>query len=374
MTEFLELYQPGNFIDTFALGHYARVVEAFDVRHNRPVALKVMRPEHLAPDGQSRWESEAFINESDLLQTLSDLGPVMKYYDCGYVQSSESYVSGGEIKSFETDLDAFRSAFYPSLEAGWRPYLALELLPRHQNLLYVMKPSAQGQRWRLPTEEGIDLALQFGDALYKAHERGIVYLDHKLEHVYWDGKTLRIIDWNSSKRVGTSGQSAEQHVVNDLHNLCVGILYPIFTGQSPQKGSLRPQPASQQEVEARYENIASLDFSPEPSLSQDIIDLLETGAQKRFASATEFLGAAQSLATRFGWSFPGRKSESSSAAARNHIRQGLEKLRESQDNARIAREHLLEAATLEGLNEEIEAELRRMLAKIGDFLNNRTLP
>jgi hypothetical protein len=51
---------------------------------------------------------------------------------------------------------------------------------------------------------------------------------------------LRVIDWNSSKRVGgMASQAPEQQKIADIHHLCVGILYPIFTGQAPQKGSQR---------------------------------------------------------------------------------------------------------------------------------------
>ena len=56
-------------------------------------------------------------------------------------------------------------------------------------------------RWRLPSEEGLALALQFGELLKMSHQKGIVYLDHKLEHVYWDGVQLRIIDMNSSQKM-----------------------------------------------------------------------------------------------------------------------------------------------------------------------------
>lgn len=374
MPQLSELYQPGNFIDTFALGHYARVLEALDRRTNQVIALKVMRPEHLAPDGQPRWEAEAFVNESDLLQALADVPAVVKMTDCGYLASPTEYPAEGEILSFGTDLHSFRGAFYRSIGQGWRPYLALEYLPRHYNLLYLMKPNAQGQRRRLPTEEALMLATQFGELLYKAHQRHIVFMDHKLEHVYWDGQQLRVIDWNSSKRIGAAGQPTEQPIMNDLHHLCVGILYPIFTGQSPLKGSLRPQPGSMQEVEARYEGVHDLDFSMEPTLSRQIQGLLSAGAQKKILNATAFLGELQRAAVRYGWSFPGQASAVPLQQAREHLKAGLAKLRESQESARLAREHLLEAATIEGINEETEDELRRLLTQIGDFLNNRVIP
>ncbi|PJF24020.1 MAG: hypothetical protein CUN53_19945, partial [Phototrophicales bacterium] len=152
--------------------------------------------------------------------------------------------SGGGIESFGTDAGAFRAAMEGFFKRGWRPYLALEPLPRTNNLFYLMRPDRAGLRWRVPTEEGLALALQFAETLKMVHRKGIVYLDHKLEHVYWDGVQLRIIDLNSSRRVEGKSRDADGLFRQDIHSLCVGILYSMFTGLSPQKTALRPQPGS----------------------------------------------------------------------------------------------------------------------------------
>lgn len=373
MRNLTELYSPGNFIDTFALGHYARVLEAVELYSGRPVAFKVMRPEHLAPDDVPRWEAQAFIHEVDLLTRLNRSSVPIKFYDCGYLSAKSEYPGDGEILSFSTNVNAFREALFAHNAKGWRPYIALEYLPRHHNLLYVMK-SQQGQRRRLPTEEGLNLAMQFAKLLIEAHEQGIVYMDHKLEHLYWDGQKLRIIDWNSSKLIERNGQALENSCKKDIHNLCVGILYPIFTGQSPQRGDLRPQPAGQQDVDARYSDINQLDFSGEPSLSSLVIDLLERGARQELNSAQELLQRVENIATHFGWEFRYQNTSQVLSKAREHVRAGLEKLRTSADLAREARELLLEAATLDGINEDSENEIRRLMKGINDYLNARTIP
>ena len=51
------------------------------------------------------------------------------------------------------------------------------------------------------------LALQFSELLVLAHANKIVYLDHKLEHVYWDGVHLKVIDFNSSRSWKTTACS-----------------------------------------------------------------------------------------------------------------------------------------------------------------------
>ena len=373
MTKTTDLYDLGNFIDTFALGHYARVVEAIDRRDNTQVALKVMRPEHVAPDEAPRWEAQAFVNEVELLKSLARSNTPIRFYDCGFIQATGDYPDG-EIVSHRIDIAAFRDNLFARNAAGWRPYIALEYVPRHQSLLYLMKDTLEGQRRRLPTEEGLSLAMQFGNLLIDAHEQQIFYLDHKLEHVYWDGTKLRVIDWNSSKRIEGTPQTLEKQQQKDLHNLCVGILYPIFTGRSPQRGDLRPQPAGQQDVESRYTDVQNLDFSEDSSLSHYIIDLLERGARQEYMSAEAFLLQVEQVATHFGWEFRFQNTNPSLSQAREHIRQGLEKLRASSDLAREARDILMEAAIIDDINDDTEREVRRLMKAITAYLNARVIP
>lgn len=364
------MYSIGNSIDTFAPGHYARVFDARDQRGDRHCAFKVMRAEHLTNDGQPRWEALAFINEADLLLRMAESPHVMHLYDCGYISAGEDRPRAGEIDSFGLEVDAFRQASLRYAAKRWRPYLALELLPRSENLLYLMKPNTPGTRWRLPTEEGLDLAMQFAEVLRIAHRQRIIYLDHKLEHVYWDGTRLRIIDWNSSKLVTDSDQVLAGQVQADLHNLCVGILYPVFTGLSPQKGTLMPQPADQTEVDSRYNEINSLDFGSEPSLSEALQAVLQQGARRQLSSAAGFLAALERVSVNYGW----QTAPPALQEARVQVRAGLARLRQGQDAIREARDLLREAAVMEDVNEDIEGELRRLLTRINDMLNCRVIP
>jgi serine/threonine protein kinase len=367
-----DLFTLGNAIDTFAPGHYARVYEALDKRDGKSYAFKVMRAEHLAQDDQPKWEAMAFVTEADLLVRMAATSQVMRLYDCGYVMSADDDVRSAPVESFGLNYEQFRRGIFRLPAQKWRPYLALELLPRQHNLLYLMKPNAPGTRWRLPTEEGLDLALQFGEVLRTAHRQNIVYLDHKLEHVYWDGRTLKVIDWNSSRLIENGPQVLAQQIGNDIHNLCVGILYPIFTGQSPLKGSLRPQPADQAGVDSRYSDVNTLDFSAEPTLSYALQDLLQRGAHRQITTIDQFLVGLNEVALAFGWNPP--PSRAVRAEARKHLREGLAKLREGQDHVRAARDLLREAVILDDIGDDLDAELRRLLAKINEMLNGRVIP
>ena len=374
MTQLNEVYRIDNFNDTFALGHYARVLDALDRRRDHRVAFKVMRPEHLVADGGMRWECRAFGNEAEILTRLASSGNVVKLHDCGYISDLEEAPRAGEIASFQDDAAGFVEAMSDYAAKGWRPYLSLDNLPRHHSLFYLMKPNRPGNRWRLPSEEGLSLAVQFSGLLALAHAHRIVYLDHKLEHVYWDGLHLKVIDFNSSRQLDNDKAAAQQQYAKDVHNMCVGVLYPIFTGMSPQKTSLRPQPGGREAVEARYTDIDRLDFSMETGLSESLCELLQRGASQRIETVQEFVNGLQRAAARHGWDFPDYYTNPASRDARGQMREGLSRLREGQENIRQARDLFREAVIQDGISRDLEAELRRMVVVINDMLTHRVVP
>ena len=366
-------YRIGNFIDTFALGHYARVMDAGNQLTGETVAFKVMRGEHLAPDGRLRWEYRAFGNEAQILQKLAESPQAVDLLDCGFIDSDGDQPHRGEIVAHGLNVEAFVDALEDRSRKRWRPWLALRNLPRTRNLLYLMKPNQSGIRRRLPSEEGIALALQFASMLRLAHQQDVVYLDHKLEHVYWDGTRLQVIDFNSSRQL-ESMVDANQQFRTDIHNLCVGILYPVFTGLSPRQGSLRPQPGTLNDVEGRYSDIRELDFGVEPTLSPGIRSLLQRGAAHELATVDDFLEAVQEAGAALGRDFPAAYASVASRDARDRLCQGLSELRGGQEQLRAAREHFREAAILEGISEDMELELRRLVKSVTDMLNRRVIP
>ncbi|MFN8377918.1 MAG: hypothetical protein U0452_04530 [Anaerolineae bacterium] len=374
MAQLDDLYRIDHFIDTFALGHYARVLEAFDRRSGHAVAFKLLRPEHMQADGELRWEIRAFANEADLLTKLAGSPHVVKLIDSGYVEAGGEAPSGGEIETFGTDAVAFSRAMPEFAARGWRPFLALENLPRANNLFYAMRPDRQTMRLRLPTEEGLSLALQFAEMLRMAHRQGIVYLDHKLEHLYWDGVHLRVIDLNSSRQLDGGGSGSASFVRLDIHNLCVGVMYSAFTGLSPQKAALRPQPGPTSDVEQRYQEVTTLDFGIEPTLSPALQELLQRGAAMQIETMDEFIEGLHEVAAIHGWDFPGRYTNPASRDARAQVRAGLARLRRGEDSLREARDLFRDAAIIEGISPDLEAEMRRLVIAINDMLNGRAIP
>lgn len=369
------LYRIENYNDSFAPGHYARVIDAVDRKTGQLVAFKVLRPEHMRlEDGKPIWEYRAFANEAALLLRMAGSEHVVRLLDCGYITAMDERPIEGECISYQADMLGFIRDMRVQAEQRRRPFLVLENLPRTHNLLYLMKPNTAGVRWRLPTEEGLALALQFASVLKLAHQQRVVYLDHKLEHVYWDGKTLRIIDWNSSRQIdGTSNQTAKMYAT-DIHDFLVGIMYPVFTGLSPQKGQLTAQPGAPAAVNQRYAGVTHLDFGVEPTLSPALRDLLQKGAVQGFNSIEAFTDELQDVAGLFGWSFPHRPAPDALVQSRVQLQSGLEKLRIGQDAIREARDLLRDAAIIDAINEDTEGEIRRLLGAINDMLAQRVIP
>lgn len=374
MAQLQDIYRIDNFIDTFALGHYARVLDALDRRNGQTIAFKVMRPEHLDDEGDIRWEYRAFGNEAQILMRLWHSPNVVKLYDCGYISDGGEAPRTGEIVSFQNNVRGYVESMSHYAAVGWRPYLSLENLPRHHSLFYLMKPNRPGNRWRLPSEEGLSLAVQFSELLSLAHSHQIVYLDHKLEHVYWDGVHLKVLDFNSSRQLNGDRSDVPGQYRKDLHNMCVGVLYTIFTGMSPQQTSLRPQPSSRDAVEARYTDIDSLDFNMEPNLSEGISDLLQRGAAQELETVREFVNGLQRVAAKHGWDFPDYFTTGASRQAREQMQQGLNRLREGHESVREARDLFREALIQDGISPDLEEELRRLVKVINEMLNHRAVP
>lgn len=374
MTQLQELYRIDHFIDTYALGHYARVLDAQNLRTGQAVAFKVMRPEHMLGVDAPRWEFRAFIGEADLLVRMAESPHVVKLLDCGYLSGVGEAPVDGQIEPHGRDVLSFARAMDDAFARGMRPYLALENLPRSENLFYQMRPDRPGIRLRLPTEEGLALALQFAETLRLAHRQAIVYLDHKLEHLYWDGAHLRIIDWNSSRMLTNNDRASERMYGVDVHNLCVGILYPLFTGLSPQKTALRPQPGNMADVESRYQDVTALDFGVEPSLSMALQTLLQRGAAGQIDSIDRFIDELQTLSCLHGWDFPRHYTSPDSRDIRAQLRAGIAQVRQGQDALRAARDLFREAAIQDNITADLEAELRRLVKAVNDMLQNRVIP
>jgi serine/threonine protein kinase len=373
MTSLQQIYEVGQLIDTNALGYSARVTLATHWASGQDVAFKILRLEHLQ-DAQV-WKQ--FALETHLLERLRNLPAMVKMVDYGYVSDVDHEIpSAGDILSCMGQLKQFAQEMPSRMGGNWRPYIALELLPAENSLLNLARGAdGDGRRpLRLPTEEGLALAMQFCEFLLAAHAQDVVYWDHKPEHVYWDGSCLRLIDLNVSRfltpDLGERVKAAEK--IKDLRYMLMGALYTAFTGSDFrfQNQPPQPTPSSPHTVEHRFNGLSHLDFSLYESLLPELGELInETLKQNSGITVEKFLDHLRQLAATLGWEV-GYPVTEEARAARREIQQGLSALRQAQENLDKARQHFLSARALNPADPESE----RLYRDASEFYQRRVLP
>ncbi len=240
-----------------ARGSSARVFAGYlNNLSKKPVALafKIMRPD------QQDYALPLFIEETQVLTMLNDVPGITPMVELGYLKldegqslpSDDSHASAeqlsGQVIHFGTEqAQNFLAAMDRQLALGWLPYLALgKRNPEHNLLHYCDASYTHG--WFLPFRDSLVLALQICDILQFAHDRNIVYRDHKLLHYYWEIEThgVVMIDWNIAKRHSQGLPDAE--IQFDLVQLGARGLHHLFTGR-PAQGSLPLGPNRPEDIE-----------------------------------------------------------------------------------------------------------------------------
>lgn len=374
MSTLKQLYEIDRYIDTKALGYSARVAHATRWDSGQDVALKVLRLEHV---GDPRvWEQ--FAVEVDLLALLQQNATVVRLIDCGYVSDQANELpAGGDILSCGREVDKFRQEIAAMKRRGWRPYIGQELLSGEHCLLNLIRGAdGEGRRpLRLPTEDGLALAMQFAEFMQQAHRLNVVYWDHKPEHVYWVGGRLRLIDFNVSRRLeaNLSGPVKAAEKGQDLRHLAASVLYTVFTGRDFRYHDQAPRARASdpESVVKRYDGVRQLDFSMDNTLPPALCELLNafTAANAFDLTADSLLLGLQNLAATIGWEVAQPASEAA-RGARMEIQQGLAALRSAQEEIEKAREHFLRAHTMNPADKESE----RLYREAGQFHSHRVLP
>ncbi len=256
-------------------GRFAVVYRALDARLQRPVAMKLLREEHI--DGDPKWR-EAFDIEVELLQALQDQPAVVTMTDHG------------------TTPDG-------------RYYIGLELLPPGTDLL-----SRVTREGGFSEAEGLPIVWQLTDVLRTAHARNIAYRDLKLEHIFWSGEQMTLIDWNVSRMLASDKPEddpmlqweRERSFQSDLFKLGT-MLYSVFTGLDIRNREV-PTPVYSQLQDSGFEvtdeglvwpiEFAGAPLSPE--LKDLILRLVHIDLDERYESADAVCTALEEHAERLG--------------------------------------------------------------------------
>jgi serine/threonine protein kinase len=241
-------------------GGMATVYLAQDLKHHRPVAIKILRPELAATLGRER-----FLREIEVAAGL-DHPHILPLHDSGEADSFLYYVM---------------------------PYVEGVSLRERLN-----------QEKRLPLEDALEITREVADALGYAHRRGVIHRDIKPENLLLSQGGARVADFGIARAIAVAGgenltgtgaavgtpayMSPEQAAGSgdldgrtDIYSLgCV--LYEMLAGKPPFTG-----PNVQAVIAMRWSDLApriSLVREVPPAVEQALAAALATLPDDRFAS------------------------------------------------------------------------------------------
>jgi len=259
-------------------GGMATVYLADDLKHQRKVALKVLKPELAAVLGADR-----FLREITTTASLQHPN-ILPLFDSG-------------------EADGF---------------------------LYYVMPYVEGQSLRdrltrerkLEPAEAMRILRDVADAMAAAHAKGIVHRDIKPENIMLSGRHAMVMDFGVAKAVseatgrmdlttagvalGTPAYMAPEQAVADPHTdhradiYALGVTaYEMLAGQPPFVG-VTPQEVLAAHITSTPEPIQSVTSEVPTPISRVVMRCLEKQPAERFHSADELLQAIDALATPAG--------------------------------------------------------------------------
>jgi serine/threonine-protein kinase len=262
-------------------GGMATVYLAQDLKHQRPVAIKVLRPELAASLGADR-----FLREVQIAARLQH-PHVLTLIDSGEADGFLYYVM---------------------------PYVEGETLRT--------RLAREGE---FPMADAVRILREVADALVYAHGQGVVHRDIKPENVMLSGRHALVMDFGVAKAVSeaTGRQSlttvgvalgtptymspeqatADPHVDHRADIYALGVIaYELLTGRPPFTGNT-PQQVIAAHVTQAAEAVSRHRAVPAP-LAELVMQCLEKKPADRPQSAQELLDRFEELATPSGGMTP----------------------------------------------------------------------
>jgi serine/threonine protein kinase len=293
----------GDPLDTWApeaRGSSARVFQGFlrnNNGHLKQAAIKIMRSDRI------EYALPLFQEEVKILQTMQGVPGITGILELGYIKLDRGLqlppettsISGrelrGEVQRYPlAHLDEYHESLPGRISKGWLPYLALEKRNSEENLMLLCDAGYTRGRF-LSLAEGLRVSIQICEVLQVAHQRNIVYRDHKILHYYWQElyNGVFLIDWNVAK-LHPQGLSAEEKQF-DLVQFGARALHHIFTGRSAP-GALPMGPTRPEEIDAAahsYKVQWTYDDQRLPFEMKDLMEQVLSGAYTEVADLQQDL-------------------------------------------------------------------------------------
>jgi serine/threonine protein kinase len=220
----------------------------------KQAAVKVMRRDRV------EYALPLFEEEIAVLNAMRDVPGITPILETGYIKldrgielppettSLSARDLRGEVQRYSlNDLEEFQEQMKTRIGKGWMPYLALEKRNPQENLMLMCDAGYTRGRF-ISLAEALRISIQICDILQAAHERNILYRDHKILHFYWQEQLngVFIIDWNVAKLHAQVLTDEEKQF--DLVQFGARALHHIFTGR-PAPGALPMGPTRPEEID-----------------------------------------------------------------------------------------------------------------------------
>ncbi len=258
-------------------------------------AVKLMRMDKI------EYASPLFREEAYVLAALKNVPGVSHLLECGFIRfdgdtalpadsahNPARHLTGDVLRLGLDQTQGFADELAERVKEGWVPYLAVEKRNQKDNLLRYCDAGSTRGRF-LPVTELVRMSVQICDILQAAHERKIVYRDHKILHYYWqtEDNSVYVIDWNVARLHRDGLSEIEIHM--DLVQFGARALHHILTGRTAP-GALPMGPTRPEEIEAAEQSYTTQWTYDDQRLSQDLKDILERALGGGYTNAAS-LGA-----------------------------------------------------------------------------------
>ena len=243
-------------------------------------AMKLMRMDKV------EYALPLFREEVLVLNAMRDVPGVPALYECGFLKfdngrsmpvEREGTVDPGLAGSVVRIGPVMGQEYIDQLESrisdGWTPYLALEQRDSKDNLLRVCDASMTAGVY-LPVSDLLQMSIQICEILQEAHNRNIVYRDHKILHYYWieEMRGVYSIDWNVA-RLHPEGISDYEKQM-DMVQFGARALHHILTGRTAP-GALPLGPTRPDEIEQAAKTYEAQWTYDDQRLPEDLRKILE---------------------------------------------------------------------------------------------------
>jgi serine/threonine protein kinase/tetratricopeptide (TPR) repeat protein len=276
-------------------GGMATVYLAHDLRHDRPVALKVLKPELAYALGPER-----FLREIRLAARLQH-PHILSVYDSGAVESGRGGSSGSGGSSGPVGAGG------PEILWFTMPYVEGETLR-----------ARLAREKQLPVDEALRLTREVALALDYAHRQGVIHRDIKPENILLSDNQALVADFGISRAVGGRGderltdtgvvvgtpaymspeQAAGERELDgrtDVYSLGA-VLYEMLAGEPPYTGAT-PQVLLAKRLTGDIPHVSRVRSAVPAPVERALEKALASNPADRFPTPAEFARALPASST-----------------------------------------------------------------------------